>query len=230
MSTSQPTTREAINVASAGSLAGYTQQVQFGNVLRSLPVQLFQQSPATNSYNLTTVQVITLPDNAKCGKVIRAWARAGTGNTATGELTVAAIAATPQTGEVATTPNGDIGFLGTDALTGIDVLYQPLKGDVVEFSLPVATGILTIPTAYTTAPRGVFQLIEAEALTGTNTGKKIILAASASLPATTKACLSQDRTQVLFNNATDAVTSARVKLLVNPAVDMNAILEASASF
>ena len=221
---------DALNVATPDKLPEYLQQLAIGSCLRADCAQLYQQTPVANAYNLAAVLVIALPDDAKAASVIRATVRTGTTK---GEYTSAAINATPQTTQIAVTPSGDLAVIAGDAPTGMDVVYQPLTGDVYQVTLPVATGIMTLPAAQTTAPSGVMILMEAEVLAGTTLGKKIILAPAAdnsTLPATTKACLSADHTLVLFNNATDAVTSARVKFMVIPAIDVNTILEAAASF
>lgn len=232
MSATQPTTREAINVCTTGTLSSYTNQLGFGDFLRSMPILITQQVPAADSYSLSTVQTIRLPDHAKAAFIERAWVRTGTTLPANGELAVQTPMTTPQTTQIAITPSGDIGVLAADALTLVDVQYTPIRGDVYELTLPVSTGILTLPAALTGTSAGVTLLMEAEAITGTVTGKKIVLAPVifSSLPAAGRACLSLDRTQVLFNNTTDAVATARVKFLVRPAVDANAILEANASF
>lgn len=228
MSLTTPTVREAINLANANNLPSYTQQVGLGDALRAEKTALFMSAPVgtgVDLYNLPTLSTFRLPDKAKALTILRAYARNGT---VVGEYTPAAANATPTTGQIAVTPSGDIAVLGADAPTNMDVHYLPVRGDVLEVILPVVAGVLTIPAPVAAA--GVMFLLEAESLAGASVAKKIILAPAAALPAAGRACLSTDRTTVLFNNATDAVTSARVKLLVTPAIDMNVILEQNAAF
>lgn len=214
--------KDRINAADLNQLASLFRTIRLGDILLAEKQFLARKAPAVNAYNLSTVQCITLPDDAKAYSLTRVYARAGTAGT--GEMTIAAVNATPTTGQVAITPNGDIGFLGTDAITDVDVMYEPMKMDVIELTLPVVpgTGVCAIPTVYTAAPRGIVMLLEAESLAGTLVAKMIVLA-NGSAPATTKANLSVAKSQVQFAVA-DAVTLARVKLGLVPAVDLSATL------
>lgn len=207
--------KNELDKANANTLSALLAKLRFGSMLRGLVVQKIKQAPAAQSYQLATLQALTLPDDAKALTVERATVRAGG---VTGELTCDAYGTTPLTGHIAVAPNGDLVVLAADAITSLDVWYRPMQHDVVEYTLPVAAGVLTIPAAATTA--GVLALLEAEVTAGTVTGKKIVLVPGAA-PATTKANLSVDKTQVLFNNGTDAPTMARVKLAVAlPDVDV----------
>lgn len=172
-------------------------------------------APAASSYQLATLAAIVLPDYAKAAAIVRAVPRAAT---SIAELSISAHDVTPLSGACAVAPNGDIVVLAADSITDIDVTYIPEKLVVIEDIVDVATGIYTIPSKYTA--RGVALLMEAEVIAGTTLGKKIILAPTAAhtLPATTKACLGDNKTTILFNNSTDAVTKARVKYGVFPVV------------
>lgn len=224
--------QEAFNRGNANALPAAFQKIKLGDVLRALPTFLRKQVPvagAAANGNLTTVDIIKLPDNAKASTVRRATVRAGG---ATGEFTAAVPDATPLTTQVGVTPCGDIAFLHAgDLVTDVDVDYQPARGEVVEFTGVPATGVLTLPTEWT--DRGVLYLLEAEVLAGTTLGLKIILTpvAGAGLPATTKAQLTSNKTTVSFNNATDAPTSVRVKCLIatKDSEDLNALLPADQS-
>lgn len=225
MSELAPTLKDELNFSNPNQLADYTSYIKLGNILRQqVAHSISKAAPAVNDYNLSTVQCITLPEDAKAAVILRASVRAG--GTA-GEYTAVGMGTTPSTTNFAVTPNGDIGFLGSDAVTDVDVVYIPQRYDIVELTLPAPAGVVTIPTVFTTA--GVKFLIEAEAITATNKGKKIILVPGTT-PATTKACLNVAKTQVLFNSATDAVTVARVKLAYVGGFDIHTALSAAATF
>lgn len=227
ISDSASSLKNLINMGDPNNLPDQFRQIKLGNVLRSQLASLVKQVPAANAYNLGTVLCIALPDDAKASQVTRAYARAA--GAASGELVVDAYAASaaPASGHVSVTANGDIQFLAADAATLVDVMYQPAIYEVMEFTLPVTVGVLTLPTVATTP--GVLFLMEAEALAATVTGKKIILTPAAGLPATTKAQLNIAKTTVSFNNGTDVVTSARVKVAVAPGTDINALLGANSA-
>jgi hypothetical protein len=209
------TKRTALNRANPNTIADQLRNLELGAVLGAiLPQQLVKQDfVADGTINLTNYLDLVLPDNAKAISVIHNYVRAG----ATGKFGVSYTSDTddaPATTTYWVTKAGDIRTLASDAVTDMDILYQPLRGDVYELVLPIATGIVTIPTELVT--RGVLLLEEAEILAGTTLGGKTVIAeaATTSLPATTKACLDLAHAYVLFNNATDAGTRCRVKLLV----------------
>lgn len=227
--------KNVLNAANTNELASLLQAMRLGDFIRAMPVQLTSQTPAVNSYNLATVQCITLPEDAKAAFVLAAFAHVGGGGTP-GFLVCdppsTSPGTAPATGHCGVTPNGDIAFLGTDGYDKIDVLYIPLKYDVVELTLTPAAGVATLPAAVAAS---AMKLLEAEVLAGSVTGKKIVLTeAAAGLPATTKAQLLIGRASVNFNNATDAPTSVRVKLAVSPGVvkgvNLSALLTAVAPF
>lgn len=208
--------KEVLNTANPSNLSPALQMIALGDFVMAQKKYLYRKVPVANSYNLSTLQCISLPDDIKCASILRAYARAGSAGT--GEMTIAANQATPTTGQIASTPNGDIAVLGTDAITDLDVFFEPHRLDVVELTLPVvaATGVCAIPAKYTAAPNGIVLLMEAESLTGTLVAKMNVLA-NGSAPATTKANMNVAKTQVQFAVA-DAVTSARVKLGIVPVV------------
>jgi hypothetical protein len=180
-----------------------------------------------------------LPDDAKAATIIRATGIAGT---ATGVSLIVDLQAVndtnfasagpgtgPAAGHIGVSPSGDIVTNATDAWTSVDVLYQPDKYDVQEYSgLAPVTAVLTLPTGATNL--GVIALLEAEVLTGTVTGKSIVVTPSNTAPATTRqAGLNLAKTQVLFRVA-DAPATVRVKLAVVSAVDQNNLLELVSQF
>ncbi len=229
------TLKDLLNQATPQALADYFRLLRLGDQFRSHSVGLRSQVPAAGTVatgNLTTVDVIKLPNDAKAAFVQRCTVRKGG---SVGEFTNAVPDATPTTTQVGITPCGDIAFINaTDAVTDADVTYTPQRGDVVEFFGTCATGVLTLPTAWTKL--GVVLLLEAEVLTGTTLGGKMILTplagGGAGLPATTKAQLTSNKTTVSFNDATDHAANVRVKCLIAtaPAADMNALLAAAAPF
>ncbi len=245
--------------ANPNTIADQLRALGLGFLVRQLRTALRRQNPnavaagVLSPWDVATVQAILLPDDAKAQSISRAYARAGAAGT--GEMTVAAVNATPTTGQVAVSPAGNIVFLGSDAITDVDVDYEVVIGDIVELTVPVVsgTGVLTIPTAYagtagmgtpgtpipaaansayanTQVPnaKGVLVLMEAQALTGTSPGQKIVLAPAAGAPTAGNARLNVAKTTVQFAVA-DAVTSARIKFLVCAGqaggTDRNAFLE-----
>lgn len=216
--------KAALDGATPATLPDLLRTIKFGSVLRALPTYLFKQVPpaaATNPYVVAAGQSITLPDDAKAIAPLFAFPRTGTG-TVDVQLVNDIMAATePSAGHIKISPTGDILLNHTDAWTSIDVVYLPAKYDVYEFTLPCVASLLTWPS---TAGAGVL-LMEAEALTGTVTGKKIVDLPGTS-SATGHASFNAAMTAVQFNNGTDVVTSARVKIGVVPSTDVNALLEA----
>lgn len=229
------TKKDQFNNADENGLSARFQQFRLGDVLRALPTFLRSQVPTAGTVatgNLTTVDVIKLPTDAKAASILRCTVRAGG---SVGEFTNAAPDATPTTTQCGITPCGDIAFVHTtDLVTDVDVVYQPQRGEVVEAILTPATGVCTLPAAWTA--RGVILLLEAEVLAGVTLGGKTVLTplagGGAGLPATTKAQLTSNKTTASFNNATDAPTSCRVKCLIATAAaeDMNALLAATATY
>ena len=214
--------KNQFNAAGPNVLPDGFRTIKLGDVLRALPTYLRKKNPdlaGVSPYDLATLDVLQLPDDAKATFLFRATARAG--SAAAGELTAAALYATPLTTQFAITPAGNIAFLGTDAYTDVDIIYMPEKYDLLEIELTVAANVLTLPPA-ATGP-GVVFMMEAEATAGGAVGKKIILAPGAGAPAAGQARLNLAKTTVTFAGA-DAVTKARVKLGISSAVDLDALL------
>ena len=217
------TNYESIAKVNPNTLADHLRMMGFARVLSAQVPQAMQKvDPALDPYQLATVESVGLPAFARASSVIRATVRAGG---VTGELTPVAFGVTPATTEIAVAPNGEIVVLAADAITDMDVTFIPESGEVYDIpEIEVATHVATLPTFVTS--RGVVLLVEAEALTGTATGKKIILIPGAGAPAAGQARLNIAKSTVTFA-AADAVTKARLKLLIAPAQELLTYMSAS---
>ena len=244
----------ALNTAPAGQIADIMRAIGFGSITRRLSATLRRQNPnaqtagTASPYDLGTLQVIFLPDDAKAKSISRVCARANAGSVANGELTIEPAYTTPSTTQVAVTPSGNIAFLGSDEYSDVDIDYTPADQDVIEVTLPVVSNVIVLPTsiagtagagtpATSTAAAvnnvgnavGVNMIMEVTALAGTTTGNFIVIAPG-SAPGTTKEVnLDVTKSKVQFKSS-DAVTLARVKLGVFRAIDLNALLEAPCNF
>lgn len=225
------TVQGRLNQPSPGQLPTHLQELAFGDMLRVLKTDKFHRVPAASPYTLGTTLAVVLPDNAKATAILRAHVRAST-SVALGPLVPdQVIEGAPAGGHIGISPSGDIVTLASDGVTDLDVTYEPLKVDVVEYNqLPVVpgTGVVTMPGAILDAQgRSMLViLMEAEALAGGTAGKKIVDVAGAATSAG-KARLTAAKDGVSFAVA-DAVTSCRVKLGLIPAVDVDALLESQA--
>lgn len=214
--------KDKLNYPSLMDVADILRNLAFGDLIlgqinqERRNIDMTATAQANDGYNVATLSPIVMRSALipPATLLLRATSRSGG---VTGELTIVAFGVTPTTGQIAIAPNGSIVTLTSDAITSLDVAYAPERGLVVEFTLPVATGVLTIPTSVlggtALGGNGAVLLLEAEALTATVVGKKIVLIPGTA-PATTQARLNVAKTQVLFNTGTDVVTRARVKLLV----------------
>lgn len=224
--------RQFFNRAPVGSIVDALRKLYFGDVLRAGPTKLARKTTVAGNgtatpYDIAGVAVLVLPDNAKAGVIHRACARAGSAGV--GELAPQTYGTTPSTTQCAITPCGNIAAVIGDLPTSLDVLYTPEKGEVIERTGACAASVFTVPADL--VARGVIYLLEAEAVTGTVTGKKNILVPSASAAATTQARLDLAKATVKFNNGTDVVLTCRCKFLVayEDAKDTSALLEADAN-
>jgi hypothetical protein len=221
------TQRAQIDNVNPNTMADNLRKIALGSFLQGQVPQVRrrvnQDANGVCAYNVATLDVLQLPDGGKACSIVRATVRAGG---VTGELTAAAFGATPTTGQIAVAPNGNIVTLAADAITNMDVVYLPERGDVIESVFPVASDAITLPASLTS--RGVVLLLEAESVEGTLVGKLIVLTPSASAAATGQARLDLAKATVKFATA-DAVTRARVKLLVLAAEDLCTVLESEAS-
>lgn len=194
------TLRSAFNEANPNKLPDVNKALRMGEAMALLP--RFVQGAVTSN-------VLSLPDEAKAGQVLVAFARAGT---STGYKTAAAPHSTPGAGAVAVNAAGDIEFNGTDAVTAAEVLYVAAEGDVIEEEIDVAAD----GTASFLQSREGVVLLEAELLSGDSVGDKTVIARG-SAPAAGQAALDL-LGQPVFN-ATDVganVERARVKYVARP--------------
>lgn len=222
-----PSFKNDLDKADPNSLPARMRLLKIGSLLAAMPQKLCHKAAvAHDGYNVSTLSKIATPEDMRGALIFRALARVG-GVTAL-ELAIQAYGTTPGSGQIAVAPNGEIVVLTSDAWTDVDVLYLPDQYETVEIELPVATGVLTLPSWMTL--RGAGMLLEAEATAGTITGKKVVLVPAAGLPATLQARLDLPHATVQFNNATDAVTKARVKLALSPTLDRAALYAAAADF
>lgn len=224
MSAQQPTLKEALNNGNANSLPSALAILKIGTILRSMVTFIAAQAtvvPGGDQPQLATLRKLTLPIGAKASTIRRAWSRAGS---VTGALTPVAYGVTPTTGQIAVAPNGDIVTLGTDAITSLDVEYEPMRYDVLEYDADVVSNDLVLPAAIT--GRRVIALLSAEGYAGTQVGKKIVLVDGARSTTDGTCNMNVLKTIVQFD-ATDAITKARVKVAVMPEADVNALLEAA---
>lgn len=225
--------------ANPNDIADFFHQIALGSLLQGQVPQAYRKAnlAVADPSSLATLGILKLPDNGKANTIHRAYARAG--GVALGELTVAAPGVTPTTTQIAITPSGDIACLLSDAYTSVDIVFTPERGDTNSLdrtgetnsanggAFPVITNVLTLPSALVT--RGVILLTEAEALTGTATGKKIVLVPGAGAPSAGQARLNLAKSTITFATA-DAVTRARVKLVLCANADLSNILNATATF
>jgi hypothetical protein len=215
--------KAALNRSNPNSLASMLKSVLFGDVLRREPTQLRAVALTLDPYGPASNTSIVLPDDAKCEVVLAGYARTGTG--ATRQLIPQPPGAAVGTaGYVAPSANGNIAFYPTDAFTSVDVLYIPKHIHVLEVTLPVATGVVTLPTGVGTA----CELLEAQRA-DTSTANLVVTVPAATNSSTGTACFDLAKTHVLLVSA-DAATSVRLKLGVVDPVDINALLEATSAF
>ncbi len=220
-------------------------QIAIGSLLQGQVPQAYRKAnlSVADPNNLATLGVLKLPDNGKASLIHRAYARAG--GVTLGELAVQSFGTTPTTGQIAVTPTGDIACLLSDAFTSVDIIFTPERGDgnAVDKNgdpklnsdgvtpangnyYPVASNVLTFPASVTA--QGIILVTEAEAVTATSTGKKIVLVPGSGAPSAGQCRLNLAKTTLTFATA-DAVTRARVKLLLCASKDLATILNASAT-
>jgi hypothetical protein len=213
--------KHALNRANPNTLASNLASIALGDVLRSLPTQLRAVAPVLDPYGPASNTSIVLPDDAKAAVIFRAFARAGTATSV--ELTVEATAVSVSTGQCCVSPDGNIIFYAADAWTSVDVLYLPAHQRVIEVTLPVVSGVVTLPVGVGVA----CELLEAQRA-DTSTANLIVALPAATNTTTGSAHLNLLKTTVLLDSA-DSATSVRLKLGVVNKVDVNALLEAASN-
>jgi len=215
--------QQTINRADLNTIADVLRSLKFGDILRSLPTTIRRRAAALSASLAATVHAVSgQAENARANSILSAYGRVG--GVAAVKLVVVAYPPTA-TKDIAIAPNGAIATLAADAWTDMDVSYTVEPGDVVEVIANVVTNTLTLPANITAL--GAVMLIEAEATTASITGVKIVDAVGTA-PATLHAALNAAKTGIAFH-ATDAVTVARVRLLVASSVDVSASLAATDS-
>lgn len=221
------TNRASLDRANLNTLSDAARLIALGSLLAGQMPQVRRNvdmdALGAGDYTLSTLDCLVLPNHAKAHSLLRGTVRAGTGGT--GEYTGQAYGTTPTTTQFGIAPNGDIVFLATDVVTDVDVSYIPERGDVIETVFPVVSNAIVFPTALTA--RGVVLLAECEALEGTATGKKVVLVPGGAPAAGQCSLTSVTKAGVTFA-AADAVTRARVVLVVTAAEELHTVLEGSA--
>lgn len=180
--------RDALNESNPNKLPDGCREVRLGNALGLTVLTVVGKTVGT---------VLPLPDGARARFVAGAGVNRTTG--------------------AAVTPTIDaLGNLVFAAASTDDVCeghYVAFEGDVreAEISVVASTGVGKLPS-------GVFgaQLLEVEALEGTSTGSKTVIARGGT-PAAGEVALNFDGNTINFL-AADAVTKARVKFIAQPEV------------
>jgi hypothetical protein len=214
--------KNALNRAQPGSLPSMLQSILLGDVVRRQQTQLRAVAPTLDPYGPASNTTVVLPDDAKCASIRKAYARAGTGTV--GELTIEALGASLSAGQCAPSIDGNIIFDSADAWTSVDVLYDVQHIHVLEATLPVASGVVTLPAGLGVA----CELLEVQR-NDTSTANLIVAAPAAANSTTGTAHFNLAKTTVLLDSA-DSATSVRVKLGVVDPVDVNKALEAASTF
>lgn len=214
--------KQALDRSNPTSVPSMLQSIAFGDVIRRFPTQLRGAAPSSDPYGVSGNVSLVLPDDAKAATILRAYARAGSGTV--GELVVEAIGASLSAGQCCVSPDGNILFDAADAWTSVDVYYVPAYQDVIELTLPVASGVVTLPVGAGIA----CELLEAQR-NDTSTAKLQVKAPAATNSTTGTAVFNLAKTSVLLDSS-DGATSVRVKLGIVSAIDVNALLEAASNF
>ncbi|MEE9532843.1 MAG: hypothetical protein V3W06_00360, partial [Acidimicrobiia bacterium] len=100
--------------------------------------------------------VMVLPDDAKAGAIVSAYATVGT---VTGVLTP--VLGAPATTQVSITANGDIVFQATDAVTAAEVTYTTPEGQLITELITVTASVGTL-----LAGKSAALLVSASVVTG----------------------------------------------------------------
>jgi hypothetical protein len=186
--------RDALNESNPNKLPDGCREVKLGSALSLTVLSVVGKTVGT---------VLPLPESLKARFV----AGAGVNRTA-------GAAVTPTIDD-----DGNLVFAGASTNDVVEGHYVAYEGDVreAEISVVASTGVGKLPT-------GVFgaQLLEVDALEGTSTGTKDIVARGGT-PAAGEAALNFDGNTINFL-AADAVTKARVKFIAQPEEAMAARL------
>ncbi len=159
----------------------------------------------------TVNDILVLPEAAKCAAILAAFGE----GTVPGYKTPQLVGNLPATLQCSPTPAGDIRFnAATDEIADAEVSYLAWEGPIIEDFITVDTGT---DIATFLGNRAASVLIQAEAITGAVTGAKTP-APRGGAAATTLCALTEDGLGVLFNAATDAVLTCRIRYIAQPGV------------
>lgn len=194
--------RAVLNEGNPNKQGDAAQAVQMGEALALVP-RTFRGA--------TVNDILVLPEDAKCAAVLSAFGE----GTVPGYKGGVAPGVAPATLFCAPNAAGDILFnAATDEITDAEVSYLSYEGGIIDEILVVDTGT---DIATFLSGRAAAVLISVEALTGAVTGAKTP-ANRSTAPATTLAAITEDGLGVLFNAATDAVLTCRVRYIAQPGV------------
>lgn len=139
-----------------------------------------------------TSHVLTLPNQYKASMILKAYSRAGS---TTGELAYVTGGA-PTTGQISTTPTGDIICATADAVTSLEVDYMTFDGPLITELVTVASSVATL-----NASKAAYCLISATVVTGASPGAVTPVARGTASPSSGQAAIQDDPTKVNFNAA-----------------------------
>ncbi len=205
--------REILNEGNPNKQGDAARELQMGEAMALVP-RTFRGA--------TVDDILVLPEGAKCAAVLSAFGQ----GTVPGFKGGVAPGAAPATLFCAPNPAGDILFnAATDEITDAEVSYLAYEGAIIDEILVVDTGT---DIATFLGGRAAAVIISAEVLTGAVTGLKTP-AVRSSAPATTLCALTEAGTGVLFNAATDAALTCRVRYVAQPGVGNGSRVSVSAS-
>lgn len=194
------TLQAVLNESNPNKVALAGQQMKMGDAL-SMGLAVFVTGSVSSNR-------LVLPEGRKAAAVIACYVRAGG---VTGYFTPVAPTAVLATTQVTIYPNGDLEFLGADAVTSVEVVYVPVDGTIYEESVPVAANVGTFLQS-----KRARTILSVTATAGGSTGAKTLLDRAAA-PAAGQASLRLDGTGVTFAGA-DAVTQATIRYIATPGV------------
>jgi hypothetical protein len=189
--------REILNEGNPNKLGDAAHALPLGEALALVPRTV---------RGVVAANVLVLPEEAKCAALLAVYATQGA---VTGQFSPVPAGATPLTTEAAPDANGNVLFLGADAVTEAEVQYLAFEGGIVEDLVAVAANVGTL-----LGGRGAAVLLEVEALAGGAPGPKTI-ADRGTTPAAGNAAIQDVPTGIEFAGA-DAITQARVRYIAQP--------------
>jgi hypothetical protein len=204
------TMRDVLNAANPNTLADAARAVALGNVLAG-QYRVVQAVPVSDA--------VILPNEMKIGTLVSVLARAGTGTP--GPCTLDAVGATPAVAShVAATFSGDLVCLAADAWTSVEIVYQPVIGDVVSL---VGARV----TANVLAAVGCRKLISAIGYTALGVPVALTQITPGAVAAG-QVAMSLSQEQINFA-AADAIVSCDIVYVKAPTVELGAALDTDAT-